>query len=52
LVVRLTGDRLLHVEDSATQLGNGAGRIGEAVSVEWDEADCLVFDAARGERIE
>jgi len=52
LVVRLAGDRLLQVEDPAAQLGNGAGAIGQPIAVEWDEADCLVFDIARGERIE
>ena len=52
LVVRLAGDRLLQVEDPTAQLGNGAGGIGQPISVEWAEADCLVFDAARGERIE
>jgi len=52
LVVRLAGDRLLQVEDPAAQLGNGVGGIGQPIAVEWDEADCLVFDAARGERIE
>ena len=52
LVVRLTDDRLLHVEDVAAQLSNGAAHIGQPIAVEWEEADCLVFDAARGERIE
>ncbi len=52
LVVRLGADRLLQVEDPTAQLGNGAGHIGRPIGVEWDEADCLVFDAARGERVE
>ena len=52
LVVRLAGDRLLQVEEAAAQVGNGTGGIGQPIAVEWDEADCLVFDAARGERIE
>ena len=52
LVVRLAGDRLVQVEDPTAQLGNGVDRIGQPIAVEWDEADCLVFDAARGERIE
>ena len=52
LVVRLAGDRLVQVEDPTAQLGNGADRIGRPIAVEWDEADCLVFGAARGERIE
>jgi spermidine/putrescine transport system ATP-binding protein len=52
LVVRLGGDRMLQVEDSAVQPGNGGESIGQPIAVEWDEADCLVFDAARGERIE
>ena len=52
LVIRLAGDRLVQVEDPTAQLGNGGDRIGQPIAVEWDEADCLVFDAARGERIE
>ena len=52
LVVRLDGDRLLQVEDSAAELQNGAGRIGEPIAVEWSDADCVVFDAPRGERLE
>jgi spermidine/putrescine transport system ATP-binding protein len=52
LVVRLEGDRLLQVEDSAAELQNGAGRIGEPIAVEWSDADCVVFDAPRGERLE
>jgi spermidine/putrescine transport system ATP-binding protein len=52
LVVRLPGGRLLQVEDPTAQLGNGAGGIGQPIAVEWDEADCLVFDVARGERID
>jgi ABC-type Fe3+/spermidine/putrescine transport system ATPase subunit len=52
LVVRLAGDRLVQVEDPTAQLGNGVDRIGRPIAVEWDEADCLVFGAARGERIE
>ena len=51
-VVRLDGDRLLQVEDSAAELQNGAGRIGEPIAVEWSDADCVVFDAPRGERLE
>jgi spermidine/putrescine transport system ATP-binding protein len=52
LVVRLPGDRLVQVEDPAAPLGNGVGHIGEPIAVDWDEADCLLFDAVRGERIE
>ena len=52
LVVRLDGDRLLQVEDSAAELQNGAGRIGEPIAVEWSDADCVIFDAPRGERLE
>ncbi len=52
LVVRLDGDRLLQVEDSAAELQNGAGRIGEPIAVEWSDADCVVFDSPRGERLE
>jgi spermidine/putrescine transport system ATP-binding protein len=52
LVIRLPGGRLVQVEDPTAQLGNGVGRIGEPIAVAWSEADCLVFDAARGERIE
>jgi spermidine/putrescine transport system ATP-binding protein len=52
LVVRLAGDRRLQVEDPTAELGNGAGSVGQPIAVEWDEADCLVFDAARGERVE
>jgi hypothetical protein len=51
-VVRLAGDRLLQIEDPAVELGNGAGRIGEPIAVEWSDADCVVFDAPRGERLE
>jgi spermidine/putrescine transport system ATP-binding protein len=52
VVVRLAGDRLLQIEDPAVELGNGAGRIGEPIAVEWSDADCVVFDAPRGERLE
>ena len=52
LVVRLDGDRLLQVEDSTAELQNGGGRIGEPIAVEWSDADCVVFDAPRGERLE
>ena len=52
LVIRLPGGRLVQVEDPTAQLGNGVGRIGEPITVEWSEANCLVFDAAPGERIE
>jgi spermidine/putrescine transport system ATP-binding protein len=52
LVVRLAGDRLLQIEDPAVELGNGVGRIGEPIAVEWSDADCVVFDAPRGERLE
>ncbi len=52
LVVRLDGDRLLQVEDSAAALGNGDGRVGEPIAVEWSDADCVVFDAPHGERLE
>jgi spermidine/putrescine transport system ATP-binding protein len=52
LVVRLDGDRVLQIEDSAAELQNGAGRIGESIAVEWRDADCVVFDASRGERLE
>jgi spermidine/putrescine transport system ATP-binding protein len=53
LVVRLAGDRLLQVEDPGTSPGaGGPGRIGEEIAVEWAGGDCLVFDAAGGERIE
>ena len=52
LVVRLDGDRLLQVEDSTAELQNGAGRIGEPIAVEWSDADCVIFDAPRGERLE
>jgi ABC-type Fe3+/spermidine/putrescine transport system ATPase subunit len=52
LVVRLAGDRLVQAEDPTAQFGNGADRIGRPIAVEWDEADCLVFGAVRGERIE
>jgi ABC-type Fe3+/spermidine/putrescine transport system ATPase subunit len=51
-VVRVAGGHVLQVEDAAGRPGNGASAIGEAVAVEWDEADCLVFDADRGGRIE
>jgi spermidine/putrescine transport system ATP-binding protein len=52
VVVRLAGDRLLQIEDPAVELGNGASRIGEPIAVEWSDADCVVFDAPRGERLE
>jgi len=52
LVVRLDGDRLLQVEDSAAVLENSAGRVGKPIAVEWSDADCVVFDAPHGERLE
>ncbi len=52
LVVRVgAGDRLLQLEDPTGRLLDGGGGIGQAIAVEWDPGDCLVFDQARGERI-
>jgi spermidine/putrescine transport system ATP-binding protein len=52
LVIRLEGDRLLQVEDSAAVLENSTGRVGQPIAVEWRDADCVVFDAPQGERLE
>ena len=52
LVIRLEGDRLLQVEDSAAVLENSTGRVGQPIAVEWSDADCVVFDAPQGERLE
>ena len=52
LVIRLEGDRLLQVEDSAAVLENSTGRVGQPIAVEWSDADCVVFDEPHGERLE
>jgi spermidine/putrescine transport system ATP-binding protein len=52
LLVRLPDGHVLQVEDPAVRRIDGPTAIGGPLAVEWDAADCLVFDAASGARVE
>jgi len=51
-VVRLRNGMIIHAEDQAGRLVGGAFEIGRPVAVNWDPADCLLFDPTHGQLVE